>query len=77
MAWWTIWKEKPAARFWGIAASLVEILIYFRPIIFHSHYVWWHHAGALYIGIVGLVVFSSGNAIEPNAEDTKSDNNPS
>jgi hypothetical protein len=26
IAWWTIWKEKPSARAWGIAASLVEIV---------------------------------------------------
>jgi hypothetical protein len=54
-AWWTILKGEPSARGWGIAASLMHILIFLRPIILGI--VWWHHAGALVIGIVGLVNF--------------------
>lgn len=27
MAWWTTWKAKPSARNWGIASSLVVLLI--------------------------------------------------
>jgi hypothetical protein len=57
VAWWTILKGRPSARRWGIAASLIEILISLRPIIFSSRSVWWHHVGALFIGIVGLVTF--------------------
>jgi len=26
-AWWTIWKNKPSARFWGLAASLINLLL--------------------------------------------------
>src|SRR5437899_2569908 len=27
-AWWTIWKGRPSARRWGIAASLIYVLIF-------------------------------------------------
>jgi hypothetical protein len=27
MAWWTTWKAKPSARNWGIASSLVFLLV--------------------------------------------------
>jgi len=56
-AWWTILKGEPLARGWGIAASLMYILIFLRPIIFFSRSVWWHHVGALVIGVIGLVMF--------------------
>jgi hypothetical protein len=58
IAWWTTWKEKPSARAWGIAASLIEIMIFAQPILFSVPTAWPHHLGALFIGIVGLVVFS-------------------
>ncbi len=57
VAWWTIWKGRPSARGWGIAASLTEILIFLRPIIFSLRFIWWYHVGVLYVGIVGLVTF--------------------
>jgi hypothetical protein len=56
-AWWAIWKGEPSARGWGIAASLVEILIFLKPIIFSLRFIWWYHVGVLYVGIVGLVTF--------------------
>ena len=33
MAWWTVWKGRPSARGWGIAASLINILASLSPII--------------------------------------------
>jgi uncharacterized membrane protein len=57
VAWWTIWKKKPSARAWGIAASIVEILIFARSALLSVPAAWPHHLGALFIGIVGLVVF--------------------
>jgi len=35
-AWWTILKGELTARAWGIAASLMYILIFLRPIIFRG-----------------------------------------
>jgi hypothetical protein len=57
MAWWSIWKEMPSAKGWAIAASAMHILIFLRQFIFPSQLVWGRHAGALVIGIVGLIAF--------------------
>ena len=54
---WTILGKTPTAKVWGIAASLMYILIFLRPIVFSLRSVWLHHAGALVIGIVGLITF--------------------
>jgi hypothetical protein len=50
-------KGEPSARSWGIAASLMYILIFLRPIIFRWGTGRLRHVGALVIGIVGLVNF--------------------
>jgi hypothetical protein len=57
VAWWTIWKRTSSARGWAIAASIAHILIFLRQFLFPSRAVWGHHAGALVIGIVGLIAF--------------------
>ena len=57
MAWWTILKEELSARGWGIAASLMYILIFLRPIIFRLGTGRLQHVGALVIGVIGLVKF--------------------
>jgi hypothetical protein len=54
VAGWSILKGKPS-RSWGIAASLMYVLIFVWPIIFSLQSVWPHHLGALFVGIVGLV----------------------
>ena len=77
MAWWTIWKEKSSARVWGIAASLIEILIFLFPFILHSSHARWHHLGALFIGIVGLIAFLRSDEIKSEADDSEPDENPS
>ena len=56
-AWWTVWKERPSARVWGIAASLMWTLIFFSQFIIPLRPVWDKHVGALFIGGVGLVAF--------------------
>jgi hypothetical protein len=77
LAWWTVWKEKPSARGWGVAASLAYVLIYLQPIIFSSKYVWWHASADLFIGIVGLIVFSRHYEIANKTGDPEPDNTPS
>lgn len=68
VAWWTIWREKRSARIWGVAGSIMNILIFFRPMILPTRSSWDHHIGALYIGVVGLVVFVwSGNQHTPDS----------
>jgi hypothetical protein len=57
VAWWTIWKGKPSARWWGVAASLMWILTFLRPFIIVLPPVWGRHAGALFVGGIGLLTF--------------------
>jgi hypothetical protein len=57
VSWWMILKEKPSARGWGLAASVVYILIFLEPIVFSLRSAWPQHFGALVIGIAGMVVF--------------------
>jgi len=56
VAWWTILKDMPTARGWGIAASLTYVLIFLRPVILSLRSAWPHHVGALIIGVVGLLI---------------------
>jgi hypothetical protein len=57
IAWWTIWKSRPSARGWAIAASALSIMIYLRSFALSVRFQWHQHLGALIIGIVGLAVF--------------------
>jgi len=57
VAWWTVWKEKPTARGWGIAASLINVLF---PVwgIFHSSRSLPGAIGIMFgVGVAGLVAF--------------------
>jgi peptidase M50-like protein len=56
VAWWTVWKGKPSARGWGIAASLTNILVSL-PWVFISRDAWRDLWVILAIGVAGLVVF--------------------
>jgi hypothetical protein len=57
VAWWTIWKGKRSARGWGIAASLIYILISL-PWVFVSHSAWRHISLLVATGVAGLVAFA-------------------
>lgn len=67
VAWWTVWREKPSARRWGITASLMNILLSLFPLmlaIFFSLSFRGYLAemvttfGIIFvIGVVGLVAF--------------------
>jgi hypothetical protein len=59
VAWWTIWKRKPAARGFAIAASVMQILIFVGQFISPARLAWDYHAGALLLGVVGLLAFLS------------------
>src|SRR5438046_2716404 len=56
-AWWAVWKGKPSARGWGIAASLTYFLIFLHPDMFPSRSIWGQHEGALLVGTIGMVAF--------------------
>jgi Peptidase family M50 len=60
-----VWKGKPSARGWGIAASLINILISLLPIIFSARSLWAGFAAVLTgfglvlaVGVAGLVAFA-------------------
>jgi len=57
VAWWTVWKGKPSARGWGIAASLINILVSL-PWVFISRSAWRHIWVLLAVGVAGLVAFA-------------------
>jgi hypothetical protein len=57
VAWWAILSRKSSARAWGIAASIMYVLSFLRPIVFSLRCVWWRDLGALFIGVVGLIAF--------------------
>ena len=56
VAWWVVWKGKPSARNWGIAASFTFILIFLKSIAFPAGSIW-GHLGVLVVGTIGMVLF--------------------
>ena len=71
LAWWTLLKRRPEGRGWGIAASLASILIFLRANHFFSESVWYHHTGALFMGIVGLIVFLRRDEQHDSSKNTE------
>ena len=57
MACFTIWRGKPSANRWGIAASLTYLLPTVVAIIYSSHSLLRHTAVTLALGAVGLFAF--------------------
>lgn len=55
IAWWTVWKRKPLARRWGIAASVMSLLVFLDAIVFFPSSIWWHYVSVLLIGIAGIL----------------------
>ena len=48
MTWWTSWKDRPAARAWGISASLLNLSV----ILLVTHLTRWPRTGATWEGLV-------------------------
>ncbi|MGO9337393.1 MAG: hypothetical protein ACLPY1_07795 [Terracidiphilus sp.] len=69
LAFWTIWKEMPSARRWGIAASILQILTPLWHIIRFPQSVHSYTFLMLTIGIAGLVVFSMRDKAPTEADD--------
>ena len=59
VAWWTIWKGRPAAKGFAIAASLMQILIFVGQFVPPARLASDYHVLELWIGVVGLLAFSS------------------
>ncbi len=57
LAWWAILKAKPSAKGCAVAASLMQILVFFRQFVPPSRPASDYHAVSLLVGIVGLFAF--------------------
>lgn len=58
LAWWTVFREKRAARAWGIAASMVFILWTLLPLVSPPHFFQKGDLSLLGVGLVGLIAFA-------------------
>ena len=56
-AWWTTWKGRLSARTWGIAGSIMCLLIFLRQFVVPSPLSWDYQVPPLLIGILGLKAF--------------------
>ena len=64
VAWWSILKERPTARFWGVAASLALLLTALIGYLQFSRFSW-----ALPVaGIAGLILFLRQDAAKESIE---------
>jgi hypothetical protein len=54
----SLWKRKPWARGWAIAASLMFFVMYFRQFIVPVRPTWSHGLVTLSIGMIGLFSFA-------------------
>jgi hypothetical protein len=56
-AWWTTWRGNSSARTWGIAGSIMCLLIFLRQFVVPSPLSWDYQVAPLLIGILGLKAF--------------------
>ena len=71
MAWWTVWKEKPSGKSWGIVASLINNLAMITAFILHKRSLSGCQWEVLVVGIVGLIAFLWPDKEESEIYDTK------
>ena len=69
-AWWSVFREKSSARAWGIAASLINILVALTPVAFPPHSIWNGFLLLLALGMAGLITFCCPVKL-PNLAATK------
>jgi hypothetical protein len=58
IALWAIWKDKPWARLWAVAASSVYFLGFLRQFIIPVRPAWDHYVSSLVVAVIGVVAFS-------------------
>ena len=71
MAWWTVWKEKPLGKSWGIVASVINNLAMITAFIWHKRSLSGRQWEVLVIGIVGLIAFLWSDKEESEIYDAK------
>jgi len=57
-AWFTAWRRKSSTQGWGIAASLINLLLPLATSVYSWVPLWRHEIILLVIGVAGLVAFS-------------------
>jgi hypothetical protein len=76
MACWTLWKRRLSARFWAIAASLMNILISLLTLWSKVHFsrpIRDCSVAILVFGVTGLIVFSRRTINYPSAYEEQPD----
>jgi hypothetical protein len=74
VAWWTNWKRTRSARIWGIAASLVFVLVSIEVFFDRSRSIWGVPEIELVIGAMGLIAFSRRIEAPSKTDDPKPEN---
>jgi hypothetical protein len=69
VTWWEVWKQRPFARAWGIAASALLAAVPLRRIILFPQTAHGYTVVVLAIGIAGVVVFSMSDRATPDTEN--------
>ena len=60
LAWWTVWKEKPSGRGWGIVASLIYLSVSLSGILLFARPLLGYEGILLALGAAGLFAFVDG-----------------
>ena len=71
IAWWKVWRDKVSARWWGLAASLLNLLISVGAAVLAYFFWGWHSfvdagcalAVPAIIGVVGIVIFTLSSSV--------------
>jgi hypothetical protein len=71
IAWWTIWKDRPSAKEWGITASTLHILASLLPFILLRRSIVECQLLGVALGVTGLVAF-----LWPSAVKAETDGDP-
>jgi len=76
VAWWNIWKQRPSAKGWGVAASSIHILLSLWMIIFRSYPILSCQGFGLILGTVGLIAFLWRDKVETVTDKSELEDNP-
>jgi len=65
VAWWKVWKQRPSARIWGIAASVLLALYPLSHIIRFPRLIYGYDLVVLSVAIAGLIAFYMSDKAPP------------
>jgi hypothetical protein len=76
VAWWKVWKQRPLARAWGIAASIPITAHPLWRIIRFPRSIHGYNVLVLAVGVVGLLAFSMPDKGTPEQNAEELDESP-